>query len=136
MNTENLFISADDARALAAILGDIPADQASALLAEAFNGADVVVPPSLPPNVVGIYTCVEYIEIESGVRRGITLVPPAEADIAAGRISLLSPVGRALLGRSVGAVSEVYLPEGRTLMLKIEAVTPRAADTAASAAQS
>lgn len=124
MNAENLLISADDALTLTAILGDVPMHQATELLAEAFNGAEVTVPAALPPNVVGIHTTVDYVEIESGLSRSVTLVPPADAQISTGRISLLSPVGRALLGRSVDTITEVLLPDGKTMKVKIKAVNP------------
>jgi len=75
-----------------------------------------------PPDVVRIYATVEYMELQSGLRRRVSIVPPAEADAASGRISLLSPVGRALLGRSVNQISEALLPDGRSLALKIESV--------------
>ena len=41
-----------------------------------------------------------------------TLVSPVEADMASGRISMKSPVGRALAGKSVGEVAEAKVPAG------------------------
>jgi len=50
------------------------------------------------------------------------LVSKEEADLKAGRISTVSPVGRALLGKSVGETVEVKIPAG-TLKYKIEKIS-------------
>ncbi len=52
------------------------------------------------------------VQNEEGTER-YTLVGPAEADPRFGRLSLESPVGRALLGRRSGEVVEVETPAGR-----------------------
>lgn len=55
---------------------------------------------------------------ETGTRQTFTIVGPAEVDVATGRISMESPVGRALLGRGVGDRIEVQSPGGlRTLSI-------------------
>ncbi|MGH7746092.1 MAG: GreA/GreB family elongation factor, partial [Candidatus Dormibacteria bacterium] len=45
-------------------------------------------------------------------KQSFTIVGPAEVDVANGRISLESPVGKALLGHTVGAEVEVQSPAG------------------------
>lgn len=55
----------------------------------------------LPVDVVGLNTTVTY-RPDSGGEREVTLVYPAQADISAGKISVLTPVGTALLGLRVG----------------------------------
>ena len=45
-------------------------------------------------------------------KQSFTIVGPAEVDVASGRISMESPVGKALLGRKVGEVIEVQSPGG------------------------
>jgi regulator of nucleoside diphosphate kinase len=47
------------------------------------------------------------------------LVHPVEADAAAGRISVLSPVGRALIGRAAGSLVDVDLPGTAPLTLRV-----------------
>jgi regulator of nucleoside diphosphate kinase len=54
----------------------------------------------------------------------VTLVEPAAADAAAGRISVLSPIGLALIGRRRGAVSDALLPNGRRLTLRVLDAAP------------
>jgi transcription elongation GreA/GreB family factor len=52
-------------------------------------------------------------------------VYPAQADAGAGRVSVLSPIGRALLGRSVRSLTDVVLPTGRPLAVWIVDVLRR-----------
>lgn len=56
----------------------------------------------LPADVVTIGSWVTYTDRASGESRTVQLVYPDRADIAAGRVSVLTPVGAALLGLSVG----------------------------------
>ncbi|MBV9100633.1 MAG: transcription elongation factor GreA [Candidatus Dormibacteraeota bacterium] len=49
-------------------------------------------------------------------KQSFTIVGPAEVDVAAGRISMESPVGRALLGHRVGEEVEVQSPGGSRRM--------------------
>ena len=126
MNTaENIIISADDAQILSGLLNGT-AEQAAELLTEAFGGAEIVEPDRVPTDIVRLNAPVEYLEAETGARRRVTLVPPQDADPNARRISVLSPVGRAVLGRKVGMVSEADLPNGLSLELEIVAVEPLA----------
>lgn len=62
-------------------------------------------------------------DIASGKRINYTLVDKREADIAAGKISTVSPVGQALLDRAVGEQVEITVPKGtmRYLVEKIGA---------------
>ncbi|HEY9397537.1 MAG TPA: GreA/GreB family elongation factor [Burkholderiales bacterium] len=124
MNVQpDIVISVDDARTLSALL-DGATHQAAEMLAEVFGGAEIVEAANLPPGVVPMNAPVQYVEVAKGAVRNITLVSPAEADPALGRISVLSPVGRALLGRAVGMVSKVELPNDQTIELKITNVEP------------
>jgi regulator of nucleoside diphosphate kinase len=61
----------------------------------------------------------------------VVVVHPSEADAAEGRISVLSPIGRALLGRKPGAVIAASVPGGRALNIHILGVEEPAAREAA-----
>lgn len=82
-----------------AVIDRLP-DLADELLAE-LNRAVVVPVGELPTNVVRMGTTLTYRTAEHGPRR-VTLVYPGEADIELGRISILTPVGVALIGLSEG----------------------------------
>ncbi len=80
--------------------------------------AGAVVPPG-----DGVAALGSRVEIDAdGERDAFQLVDPCEADIAAGRLSVASPVGRALLGQTVGAEVAVRLPVGE-MRLRLVALT-------------
>ncbi len=122
--TNDVFISTRDAEALAAMLGahrranSFEAD-ASDALAERLLEARFVPAERLPADRVAMGSTVTYVEAPSGARRTMTLAYPGEADVAKGRISILSPVGLALLGRRRGAETAAVLPNGRELRIRI-----------------
>ena len=73
----------------------------------------VIVPRSeIPRDVVTMNSRVVFENETTGERREVTLVYPGEADIDAGRISILVPVGTALLGLRVGQSIDWELPSG------------------------
>lgn len=72
--------------------------------------------------VAVLNSTVEYEDMESAARSRVTLAHPTTADVRLGRISVLSPVGRALLGRRIGHVAEVTLPSGDVRSLAILAI--------------
>ena len=73
----------------------------------------VVVPrEKIPRNVVTMNSRVIFENETTGERREVTLVYPGEADIDAGKISILVPVGTALLGLRVGQSIDWQLPSG------------------------
>jgi transcription elongation GreA/GreB family factor len=62
---------------------------------------------------------VVYREEPAGTRRTVSVVHPSHANPAEGRVSVLSPVGRALLGRKRGAVASIDVPGGRALTIRV-----------------
>ncbi|MBP6796526.1 MAG: nucleoside diphosphate kinase regulator [Luteimonas sp.] len=94
---------------------------AEALLAELAR-AEVRDAADMPAGVVGMHSRVECVDERSGERHELTLVFPQEADVDAGKVSILAPVGSALLGLSVGQSIDWTTPEGRSLRLRVTAV--------------
>jgi regulator of nucleoside diphosphate kinase len=77
--------------------------------------------------LVGMGTTLEYRDDTTDQVRTVTLAYPDEADLAAGKISVLSPVGAALIGLSVGQSIEWQTPAGgwRSLtVLRVEEDAP------------
>jgi transcription elongation factor GreA len=72
-----------------------------------------VVEPQLGNGRVDVGERVRLRDLESGSRLEVELVGPHEADLAAGRISVVSPLGRAIVGRRRGEVADVDAPLGR-----------------------
>lgn len=76
---------------------------------------------SAPPNTVQMGATVEYGS-DDGHQRRVTLVYPADADIAQNKISILTPIGTALLGLGVGQSIQWTTNDGRNRTLTILAV--------------
>lgn len=85
--------------------------------------AEIVRPDMVPSNVVTMNSSVIFEDAQSGEQREVTLVYPAEASPSTGRVSILAPIGTALLGLSVGQSIDWPLPNGRTKKLRIVKVT-------------
>lgn len=85
--------------------------------------ATVVEPGKLPAAIVRMGSTVEFSS-DGGARRRVTLVYPGEADIAEGRISILTPVGAALIGLSEGQTIVSSRRDGREQHLTVLSVAP------------
>ena len=97
------------------------ADVADDLLNE-LERARVVPDNQLPGDVVGMGSHVRY-RTGDGVEREVTLVYPARANIAEGRVSVLTPVGTALLGLTTGQSISWLTRDGRRQTLTVLSVT-------------
>lgn len=71
-----------------------------------------------------------------GEDRNVTLVFPGEADIAEGKVSVMTPIGVALIGLSAGQSIDWTARDGRTHRLTVESVEPPATQAASAAASS
>ena len=91
-----------------------------ALLAERLRSAQVI-EPQLGNGRVDVGERVRVRDLESGTRLELELVGTLESDAGAGRVSVASPFGRAILGLRRGEVAEVHAPRGR-LRFKVLAV--------------
>lgn len=110
----------------AAARGRSPA-AASQLLHE-LERADVVPAEAFPSRAVRVGSTVDY-RWDGGSTRRATLVLPAEADISDGRVSVLTPVGTALLGLSQGQSIAFRAHNGASHRLTILRVDPPAGGT-------
>jgi regulator of nucleoside diphosphate kinase len=81
-------------------------------LAGELRRARVVPRAQLPPDVVTMNSAVRLRDLETGEEETYTLVFPADADIAGNKLSVLAPVGTALLGYRAGDVVEWPVPAG------------------------
>jgi regulator of nucleoside diphosphate kinase len=99
-----------------AVIGRTP-DIAEDLL-EQMDRATVVDGDSVPANVVRMGSNVRY-RTDDGRERRVTLVYSGEADIAEGRISILTPVGTALIGLAEGQSIAWHTPDGRERQLTV-----------------
>lgn len=97
----------------------LPAAQA---LGDELVRANVVEPADMPADVVSMNSVVTCLDENTGESHQLTLVYPPEADADQGKVSVLAPVGSALLGLSVGQHIDWPMPGGRTLRLKVTSI--------------
>ena len=79
---------------------DLP--QVCDLLLREINRATIRTAGRFPSGVVTMHSRVTFVDAATGAERTVQLVYPGEADISAGRISILTPVGAGLIGLSEG----------------------------------
>ena len=95
--------------------------QLTALKGELDRGT-VVTPDSVPKGVVTMHSLVRVRDPKSDESETYTLVYPDEADINEGKLSVLAPLGTAVLGYRIGDAVDWETPAG-TRKIEIEAVT-------------
>lgn len=90
--------------------------------------AVVVKPEAVPATVVTMNSEVEIVDLDTKERRRVTLVFPTMAGIDEGRVSVLAPLGTALLGSREGGLIEWPTPRGvRRLRVERLVYQPEAA---------
>ena len=82
----------------------------------------VIDPDALPKDRVSLLSQVEFTNLTTNKRMKFEIVSPHEMDLEAGKISLKSPIGAALMGKKVGEIAEAQVPAG-ILRLRIESIT-------------
>jgi regulator of nucleoside diphosphate kinase len=93
-------------------------------LAAELERARVADPDEVPADVITLDAGIQVLDLTSGERRNLTLVLPRESNATVGRISVLAPLGTALLGYRTGDEVEWRMPGGMR-RLRIERVEPR-----------
>ncbi|MCW3464699.1 nucleoside diphosphate kinase regulator [Chitinophaga nivalis] len=82
-------------------------------LKEELNKA-VIRKTKVPEDVVQVNSTLEFKDERSGAVRQVQLVLPAASNIQQGKLSILSPIGTALLGYSTGDTIDWEVPAGKT----------------------
>lgn len=93
---------------------------ASELLDGELHRATIVEQRRVPPDVVTMNSEVVYEDFATGARRTVRIVYPKDADANRGWISVLAPIGSALLGLKVGQEIEWQLPTGSRRVFVVE----------------
>jgi regulator of nucleoside diphosphate kinase len=126
MKRETLIISDVDRENLEALIESsridslVREDSLNALEVE-LRRARIVPADKVPANVITMNSIVRLRDLDSGETEEYELVYPADADMALHRISVLAPVGTAILGYRRGDIIEWPVPAGLR-RLRVEAV--------------
>ena len=81
-------------------------------LEDALAGARVIDESQLDDSKILVLSIVKIKNQTNGMEMTYTLVADGEADLASGKISVNSPIGKGLLGKSVGDVANIEVPNG------------------------
>lgn len=82
-------------------------------LQEELNRAEIVSSQEIPSDVITMNSIVRLVDLDTGEEETYTLVFPENADIKQGKISVLAPIGTAMLGYEVGDIFEWEVPAGK-----------------------
>ena len=88
-----------------------------------YSNARVVDTSKLDISTVRLLTKVTIKNISNNMEMSYSIVPEAEADLKSKKISVSSPIGKGLLGKTVGEIAEIQIPNGviKFEIVKIEA---------------
>lgn len=87
-----------------------------AKLANTISNARLVDESQIDPSKAFILSTVKVKNIDGGAEQSYQLVSGAEADLTSGKISVTSPIGKGLLGKSVGDQIEITVPAGKVTL--------------------
>lgn len=93
--------------------------QTTEFLAREIDRAEILTDVHSLPGLVTMESEVTFRDDISLQERSVTLVYPEAADVDAGKISILTPIGAALIGLSVGQTIEFQTPGGRWRSLTV-----------------
>ncbi|KYG60591.1 transcription elongation factor GreAB [Bdellovibrio bacteriovorus] len=122
MSTQpRIFITDQDHHRLMALLSQVEGPWAEAL-EEELGRAHVIAQTEIPRNVVTMNSRVQFLDEATGQESQMTLVYPQDAKLEEGRISILAPVGMALLGLTEGQSIDWKMPNGSVKKLSVRSV--------------
>jgi regulator of nucleoside diphosphate kinase len=120
-----IIVSSHDLEQIERLIDSLPSTEVAAktLLLDELSRADIVAPHEVPPSVVTMNSTVRFKMEDSREGFCLTLVYPRDMGDGKDKISILTPVGSALLGLSVGSHITWPRPDGR--MMKIQVLDVR-----------
>ena len=89
-----------------------------AKMEEILAGARLIDESQLDVSKVLVLSTVKLKNTQNGMLMSYTLVAESEADLKSGKISVNSPIGKGLLGKKVGDIAEIKVPNG-TMALRL-----------------
>lgn len=125
MNHTPIYISRDEYSKLRLLIATALHSNTSAALAklrDELDRAAVIDPAAFPANVVTMNSTVEFEDLGTSEIEEYTITFPENADIERSRISILAPIGTALIGCRVGDIVKWSTPGG-VRQLKVRRVT-------------
>lgn len=122
MNDTTLIISNDDFQKITSLIRSSN-NETAVLLEEELGRAAIVADEQLPSDVVAMNSIVKFVDLESKKESTVTLVFPQDANVEEHKVSVLAPIGAALIGLKVGHTISWPLPNGKERQIKVVSVT-------------
>ena len=118
-----ITVSTLDLERIEALLERMPGDfPGRATLQAELDRADVLEPAEMPADVVTMNSTVRFTMLETGKSSTLTLVYPKDMDGSADKVSIVAPVGIALLGLRVGDALPIPSATGQTITVRVDAI--------------
>lgn len=121
-NYEDIILTQTDLHKILAVTSLAPQALRS-MLEEELSRASIVADDQLPPGVVAMNSFVTFEDVVESKQSMVTLVYPHEANIDENKISILTPIGSALIGLRTGQNIRWVLPNGKEKNLRIISVS-------------
>ena len=118
MNDDVILITERDYLRIRYILGRLDSEDYENLEIE-IERAKVIAEQDVPSDLVRMNTTVKFMTLQDEKMSTLTLVYPEDANIAEGKISILAPLGSALIGLRVNQEINWMFPDGKTKTIKI-----------------
>lgn len=117
----SLVISREDYQKISTLLAVAQSDIADQL-EEELGRAKLVSAEELPNNIVSMNDRISFVDLDTGKEQEVTLSYPLDEDINGNKVSILAPVGAALIGLRVGQTIHWPLSQGKTRRIKVTSV--------------
>lgn len=88
-------------------------------LKEIISNVRIIDSAKIDTTKASILSTVKIRNINQGISHSYTIVPDSESDLSVGKISVNTPIAQGLLGKKVGEISHISLPNGNKLSLEI-----------------
>lgn len=119
-----ITIAKDVYERLSKLIDSVPEDIITVQLIDELERAKIVSPKKLPQDVVTMHSKVTFTVQSTGKTFTYTLVYPTELDNTADKLSVLSPIGSAIIGLKEGQEIDWPISKTQRTTVKVESVTP------------
>lgn len=117
-NDDKIYVTEKDFMRLKNLLDSYDGDEFEDLEIE-LDRASVLLDGDIPKDLITMNSQVKYLNVQDNKESLVTLVYPKDANSNEGKISILAPLGSALIGLKVGQEINWMFPDGKTRTLRI-----------------
>lgn len=112
MDNRTIHITEFDAKRIRGLLSKLTNSQPGEDLSRELDRAVIVQPEDIPGDIITMNSTARLIDLDTQENLTYTLVFPENANISEGKISVLAPIGTAMIGYRVGDTFRWQVPDG------------------------